>query len=49
MKKLLIASILAAFSAAAILPVVSSDNAFAAGKKKSKMEKPTKKKPTGKM
>jgi len=47
-KKLLIASILAAFGAAVILPV-GSDEAFAAGKKKTKMEKPMKKKPTGKM
>jgi hypothetical protein len=47
-KKVLIASILAAFSAAVILPVVGSDDAFAAGKKKSKTEKPTKKTP-GKM
>jgi hypothetical protein len=48
-KKLLIASILAAFGAVVILPVVSSDDAFAAGKKKTKTEKPMKKKPTGKM
>jgi hypothetical protein len=48
-KKLLIASVLAAFGAAVILPVVGSDDAFAAGKKKSKIEKPMKKKPGGKM
>lgn len=49
MKKLLIAGILAAFGAAVMLPLVSSDDAFAAGKKKTKVEKPMKKKPTGKM
>ena len=43
-KKLLIASMLAAFSAAVILPVVSND-AFAAAKKKTKTEKPMKKTP----
>ncbi len=48
-KKLLIASILAAFGTAVMLPLVSSDDAFAAGKKKTKTEKPMKKKPTGKM
>jgi hypothetical protein len=48
-KKLLIASVLAAFGAAAIFPVVSPHDAFAATKKKTKMEKPTKKKPTDKM
>jgi hypothetical protein len=48
-KKLLIASMLAAFGAAVLVPVVSSDHAFAAAKKKTKMEKPMKKKPTGKM
>jgi hypothetical protein len=48
-KKLLIASVLAAFSAAVLFPVVNSDDAFAAGKKKTKTEKPMKKKPTGKM
>jgi hypothetical protein len=45
-KKLLIASMLAAFSAAVILPVVTSGDAFAAGKK-TKTEKPMKKKPGG--
>lgn len=49
MKKLVIASMLAAFSAAVILPVVVSNDALAAGKKKTKMEKPMKKKPAGKM
>ncbi|HXE88640.1 MAG TPA: hypothetical protein VN524_17775 [Hyphomicrobiaceae bacterium] len=49
MKKLLIASILAAFGASIVLPVLS-DDAFAATKKsKTKMEKHLKKKPTGKM
>lgn len=48
MKKILIASILAAFSAAVILPVVGGNDAFAAGKKKTKTEKPAKKMP-GKM
>jgi hypothetical protein len=47
-KKVLIASMLAVFSAAVILPVVTSGDAFAAGKKKPKVEKPTKKSP-GKM
>jgi hypothetical protein len=47
-KKILIASMLAAFSAAIILPVVASNDAFAAGKKKTKTEKPLKK-PTDKM
>ena len=49
MKKVLIASVLAAFAAAVVLPVVSSGDAFAAGKKKTKTEKSMKKKPTGKM
>jgi hypothetical protein len=48
-KKLVIASMLAAFSAAVILPVVGTDDAFAAAKKKTKTEKPMKKKPAGKM
>jgi hypothetical protein len=48
-KKLLIASMLAAFSAAVVLPIVGSDDALAAGKKKTKTEKPMKKKPAGKM
>jgi hypothetical protein len=50
-KKLLIASMLAAFGAAVVLPVFTSDDAVAAvtKKSKSKMEKPLKKKPTGKM
>jgi len=49
-KKLLIASMLAAFGAAIALPVLSSDDALAATKKsKTKTEKPLKKKPTGKM
>lgn len=49
-KKLLIASMLAAFGAAIVLPVLGSDDAFAATKKsKTKMEKPLKKKPSGKM
>jgi hypothetical protein len=49
MKKILITSLLAAFSAAVILPVVTSGDAFAAGKKKTKIEKPMKKKPAGRM
>lgn len=50
MKRLVIATMLAAFSAAIALPVLvaSSDGAVAAEKKKS-MEKSKKKKPTGKM
>jgi hypothetical protein len=47
-KKVLIAIMLAAFSAAVVLPVGGSNDAFAAGKKKTKTEKPTKKTP-GKM
>lgn len=48
MKKVLIASIIAAFNAAAILPVVVTNDALAAAKKKMKTEKPMKKTP-GKM
>jgi hypothetical protein len=47
-KKILIATVLAAFSAAVILPVVAPNDALAAGKKKTKTEKPLKK-PTDKM
>jgi hypothetical protein len=43
-RKVLIA-IIAAFSAAAILPVVVSNDALAAAKKKTKTEKPMKKTP----
>ena len=42
MKKVLITIMLVAFSAAVILPAVGSNDAFAAGKKKPKTEKPTK-------
>ena len=48
MKKVLIALMVAAFSAAVILPVVGANDAFAAAKKKTKTEKPMKKTP-GKM
>jgi hypothetical protein len=44
-KKALIASMLAVFSAAVILPAVTSSDALAAGKKKTKSEKPVKKMP----
>lgn len=45
MKKVLIAIMLAAFSAAVIVPVVGSNDALAASKKKPKTEKPLKKTP----
>jgi hypothetical protein len=50
-KKLVIAAMLAAFTAAVALPaVIGSDAAYAAAKKKPvSMEKSKKKKPTGKM
>ena len=44
-KKALITSMLAVFSAAVILPAVTSSDALAAGKKKTKSEKPVKKMP----
>jgi hypothetical protein len=48
-KKVILAAMLAAFTAAVALPVVlGSDNAYAATKKKTS-EKMKKKKPTGKM
>ena len=49
MKKIIIASMLSLFSAAVILPVIGSGDALAAGKKKTKTEKPLQKKPAGRM
>jgi hypothetical protein len=49
-KKLVLTAMLAAFAAAVTLPIVVANDAFAAAKKTSKMDKEKiKKKPAGKM